>query len=54
MAGIQVSIFSETGSLVSKQMAKENSVDVSGLATGIYFTVFEKDGAKIKKRFIKK
>jgi GH43 family beta-xylosidase len=54
MAGIQVSIFSETGSLVSKQTAKENSVDVSGLATGIYFTVFEKDGAKIKKRFIKK
>ncbi|WP_165828823.1 RICIN domain-containing protein [Flavobacterium sp. HTF] len=54
MKGISVHVFSETGSLVSQQIIKENSIDVSALATGIYFAVFEKDGTKTTKRFIKK
>ncbi|PUU71177.1 T9SS C-terminal target domain-containing protein [Flavobacterium sp. WLB] len=54
MAGIKVQVYSETGSQVSQQIVKENSIDVSGLATGIYFAVFEKDGTKVTKRFIKK
>jgi hypothetical protein len=54
MNGIKVHVFSETGSVVSQQTAKDNSIDVSGLATGIYFAVFEKEGTKFTKRFIKK
>lgn len=54
MTGIQVSIFSGTGSVVAKQIVKENNIDVSGLATGTYFAVFEKDGTKVTKKFIKK
>lgn len=54
MAGINISIFSAAGSLVLKQKVAENNLDVSGLATGTYLIVFEKDGAKITKRFIKK
>lgn len=53
MKGIQVQVFSLTGSLVLEQKIKDNSLDVSGLTTGNYFAVFEKDGAKITKRFIK-
>jgi len=54
MTNIQIRVFSETGSLVKEQILKNNSLDVSGLATGIYFAVFEKDGTKMTKRFIKK
>ncbi|MGO4773138.1 RICIN domain-containing protein [Flavobacterium sp. W22_SRS_FK3] len=54
MAGTQVSVFSAMGNSVSQQKIAENNLDVSGLATGTYFIVFEKDGAKITKRFIKK
>ncbi|RZJ52098.1 MAG: T9SS type A sorting domain-containing protein [Flavobacterium sp.] len=54
MAGIQVRVFSETGSQVLQQTIKDNSLDVSALSTGIYSVVFEKDGIKKSKRFIKK
>ncbi|WET02448.1 RICIN domain-containing protein [Flavobacterium sp. YJ01] len=51
---IQVSIFNQTGSLVIQKALKENSLDVSNLTTGVYLIVFEKDGTKITKQFIKK
>jgi hypothetical protein len=54
MTGTQVSIFSAAGSLVSEQKVMDNSLDVSSLAAGIYFVVFDKDGTKMTKRFIKK
>jgi hypothetical protein len=54
MNGIQVRVFSQSGSLVMDQKARDNSLDVSGLAKGIYFAVFEKEGTKITKQFIKK
>jgi hypothetical protein len=54
MKGIQVRVFSPAGSLVMEQKARDNSLDVSGLAKGIYFAVFEKEGKKITKQFIKK
>ncbi|REG94780.1 putative secreted protein (Por secretion system target) [Flavobacterium aquicola] len=55
MAGVNISIFSPTGSLVLKQKAdSNNSVDVSKLKTGTYFLIINKDGNKISKKFIKK
>ncbi|WP_281309911.1 RICIN domain-containing protein [Flavobacterium flavigenum] len=54
MNGIQIRVFSQTGSLVMDQKGRDNSLDVSGLAKGIYFAVFEKEGIKITKQFIKK
>ncbi|OXA90059.1 hypothetical protein B0A66_13740 [Flavobacterium hercynium] len=50
---MKISIFSQTGSLVKVQRNIDNSVDVSGLTSGIYFAVFEKDNTKITKQFIK-
>jgi hypothetical protein len=49
-----VSIYSTTGSSVSKQKVINNTLDVSNLKSGVYFVVFDKDGTKITKRFIKK
>jgi hypothetical protein len=54
MTGTQVSIFSSAGSSVSQQKITNNNINVSDLPSGIYFIVFEKDGTKITKRFIKK
>lgn len=54
MREIQVHVFNQTGNLILNQTVKENSIDVSGLATGIYLAVFEKDGTKFTKQFIKK
>ncbi|MBZ4042344.1 T9SS type A sorting domain-containing protein [Flavobacterium hibisci] len=54
MKGIQVRVFSQTGSLVMEQNTKDNSLDVSDLAKGIYFAVFEKESEKITRQFIKK
>lgn len=54
MKDVQVSIFNQTGSVVIQQIIKENSLDVSNLTTGVYLIVFEKDGTKITKQFIKK
>jgi hypothetical protein len=54
MKGILVRVLSLTGTLILEQKVMDNSLDVSGLTTGIYFAFFEKDGAKITKRFIKK
>ena len=54
VSGEKVSIVDQTGTVVSQQEINNNSIDVSRLRTGIYFVVFEKDGAKTVKRFIKK
>jgi tRNA U34 5-methylaminomethyl-2-thiouridine-forming methyltransferase MnmC len=54
MKGIQIRIFSQTGNLILEQKVTDNSLDVSSLATGIYFVIFDKDETKITKRFIKK
>lgn len=55
MTGISVRVFSLTGGLViSEQKAIQNSLDVSGLSSGVYFVVFDKEGKKTTKRFIKK
>ncbi|WP_339882315.1 T9SS type A sorting domain-containing protein [Polaribacter vadi] len=54
MKGIKVSVISTEGKLVSVQNVKDNKLDVSGLAAGAYFVVFDKEGRKITKRFIKK
>jgi hypothetical protein len=54
VSGEKVSIVDQTGTTVSQQEINNNSIDVSSLRTGIYFVVFEKDGAKTVKRFIKK
>ncbi|MCP2028285.1 hypothetical protein L1276_003455 [Flavobacterium sp. HSC-32F16] len=45
---------SQTGSIISSQKSNDNSLNVSHLRQGIYFVVFEKDGEKTIKRFIKK
>ena len=45
---------SQSGATVSVPKVNNNSVDVSGLKTGVYLIVFEKDGIKTVKRFIKK
>ncbi|WP_264537930.1 carbohydrate-binding protein [Flavobacterium sp. N1736] len=53
--GGNVSVFdSQTGSLVVSQKINDNNLNVSGLRTGIYLIVFEKDGTRTVKRFIKK
>ncbi|WP_409416462.1 beta-1,3-glucanase family protein [Flavobacterium sp. PS2] len=55
LAGGDVSIIdSQTGTAVSGQKATDNSINVSHLKSGIYLIIFEKDGKKIVKRFIKK
>ena len=45
---------SQTGSLVVSQKINDNNLNVSSLRNGIYLIVFEKDGTKTIKRFIKK
>ncbi|OUL60545.1 beta-1,3-glucanase family protein [Flavobacterium sp. AJR] len=55
LAGGDVSIIdSQTGAAISGQKATDNSINVSHLKSGIYLIIFEKDGKKIVKRFIKK
>jgi hypothetical protein len=54
LTGINVSVFSPTGIFVSKQKLIDNSLDVSHLKAGVYFVIFDKDGNKIVKRFVKK
>lgn len=49
-----MSVYSTTGNLVWKQKITDNTLDVSSLESGIYFVVFDKDGTKIIKQFIKK
>ncbi|MFD1604614.1 beta-1,3-glucanase family protein [Flavobacterium artemisiae] len=50
----KVSIIDQTGTEVSQQKINDNSIDVSRLRTGIYFVVFDQNGKKVIKRFIKK
>ncbi|MDR7212241.1 RICIN domain-containing protein [Flavobacterium piscis] len=47
-------IDSRNGGLVATQKVSDNSLDVSNLKTGVYLIVFDKDGKRIVKRFIKK
>ncbi|WP_394772843.1 glycosyl hydrolase family 18 protein [Flavobacterium sp.] len=55
ISGANVSIInSEGGATVSSQTVNNNSVDVSGLKSGIYLVLVEKDGIKTVRRFIKK
>jgi hypothetical protein len=55
LSGGNVSIVdSQTGTVFSGQKVNNNSLDVSYLRRGIYLIVFEKDGQKTVKRFIKK
>ncbi|KIC01751.1 carbohydrate-binding protein [Flavobacterium sp. JRM] len=55
LAGGDVGIVdSQTGTVVSGQKSTDNSINVSHLKSGIYLLIFEKDGKKIVKRFIKK
>lgn len=54
MKGTNASVYSISGKSVSKQKITGNSIDVSCLNSGVYIVVFDKDGEKITKRFIKK
>ena len=55
ISGATVSILnSQSGTRVSVPKVNNNSIDVSGLKTGVYLIVLEKDGVKNVKRFIKK
>jgi hypothetical protein len=54
VVGGNVSIVSQTGALVITQKINDNSIDVSGLSRGVYLIVFEKDGVKTVRRFLKK
>ena len=54
VSGEKVSILDQTGTQVSQQKINNNSLDVSRLRTGIYFVVFDQNGKKVIKRFIKK
>jgi hypothetical protein len=55
VSGANVSVIdSLSGAAVSQQTATNNSVDVTGLKSGIYLILVEKDGIKTVRRFIKK
>ncbi len=55
MGGAAIKILNHSGqSVVVQKVNRNNSIDVSGLKTGIYFVVFDKDGTKTTKRFVKK
>jgi GH18 family chitinase len=55
VSGASVSIInSENGATVSVQRANNNSIDVSGLKTGVYLVLVEKNGITTVRRFIKK
>lgn len=55
VSGANVSVInSQDGATVSLQKANNNSIDVSGLKTGIYLILVEKDGIKTVRRFVKK
>ena len=55
MKGINVRIFSVSGSLVAQQKVDaNNSVNVSKLSSGIYFVVTNKDGKENSIKIIKK
>jgi chitinase len=55
VTGANISIInSQDGATISSQKANNNSIDVSGLKTGIYLILVEKDGIKTVRRFIKK
>lgn len=45
---------SQTGASVSEQQLQDNSLNVSGLKSGVYFVIMEKDGIQTVKQFIKR
>jgi GH18 family chitinase len=52
--GTATIVNSQTGASISKEKISNNSLDVSNLKTGVYLIIFDKDGTKTVKRFIKK
>ena len=55
VTGSQVSIVdSQSGTFISQKKISENSLDVSQLKQGVYFVIFEKEGKRTIRRFIKK
>ncbi|MEP6804442.1 MAG: RICIN domain-containing protein, partial [Flavobacterium sp.] len=55
VSGGNVSVVdSQTGNVVLSQKIDDNSLNVSSLRKGVYLIVFEKEGTKTIKRFIKK
>ncbi|MDX6183651.1 carbohydrate-binding protein [Flavobacterium sp. Fl-77] len=55
ISGASVSIInSQGGQTLSEQKVNNNSLDVSGLKTGIYLILVEKNGIKTVRRFVKK
>jgi hypothetical protein len=55
MTGANVHVLSPTGTPISGQrVSDDNSVDVSGLKSGIYYIVLDKGATKTTKRFVKK
>ncbi len=47
-------IDSQSGALIAKQKGSNNSIDVSHLSSGIYLIIFDNEGTKTVRRFIKK
>nr|WP_294922828.1 RICIN domain-containing protein [uncultured Flavobacterium sp.] len=55
VSGGNVSVIdSRSGGLIATQKVNEDNLDVSNLKAGVYLIVFDKDGKRIVKRFIKK
>nr|WP_315221768.1 carbohydrate-binding protein [uncultured Flavobacterium sp.] len=55
ISGASVTIInSQGGQTLSEQKINNNSIDVSGLKTGIYLILVEKNGIKTVRRFVKK
>jgi len=53
--GVKITITNPfTGSSILEKRVDDNGIDVTTLQPGVYFAVFEKDGNKMVKRFIKK
>jgi hypothetical protein len=54
VSGGNLNIVDSQGVIVGSQKVNENSLNVANLRQGIYFIVFEKEGKRTIKRFIKK
>ncbi|MFC4747274.1 RICIN domain-containing protein [Flavobacterium branchiicola] len=54
IVGGNLHVIDSQGTVIATQQIKDNSLNVSGLRQGIYFVVFENNGVKTIKRFIKK
>ncbi|WP_240475317.1 carbohydrate-binding protein [Flavobacterium reichenbachii] len=54
VSGGNLNVVDSQGVIVGSQKVNENSLNVSNLRQGVYFIVFEKEGKRTIKRFIKK